>query len=351
MSAKPRRDPTRAELARRGLIAILAVGLVIAAFAVRSSGVIGGPDVASARVSTAGGSLAGGADVKLRGVIVGKVREVTADPAGGVRISVAFRDGRLSHVPANVTARVLPATIFGTSYLDLVTPGRSAAQPLHAGAVIPADRSTGTLELQQALDDIDTLVSTLRPAQLSATLGAVANALDGRGEQIGQTIDTLDRLLRKVQTRLPLLQTDLRKLADNLELLTRLTPTALAALSDSLTTMRTLVDKQDQLHRVIVDGTRLAGDGNTFLGRNKGVLVEFLRSAGIVADVYHDNAHDAFTRSFATIRRLADKVGGVMKHGWVDNEVIIQQGVPDYYGPADCPRFGPARGDNCGGGR
>jgi phospholipid/cholesterol/gamma-HCH transport system substrate-binding protein len=343
-------EPTRADLARRGLVAVLVVVLVLGVLALRSRGLIGGPEQVSAQVADAGGSLGDGADVKLRGVIVGRVSEVARGPEGGVRVRLALADGQLGHIPANVVARILPATVFGTSYVDLTTHGPARGR-LQAGAVIPADRSQRTLELQQALDDVDELVKALRPAQLNTTLTAIATALDGRGEEIGGLIEDLDTLLRNVEPKVPLIRSDLRKLAANLDLVRDAAPQALDGLQDSLSTLHTIVARKHELATALSGGRSVLAEADAFLDTVRPDLVAFLRHAATVTEVYHDLRHQAFTEAFAVLRRVQARLATIIHHGWADNTLIIKQQPPPYYTAKDCPQFGSARGDNCGGGR
>ncbi len=352
MASRPvRRDPTRADLARRGLVAVLVVVAVAALLTARAQGKIGGPAHVTAHLANAGGSLVPGSDVKMRGVIVGSVDSLSRAPHGGVDVTLEMNDGELDHIPTNAVARILPATVFGTSFVDLATHGARSPEHLRAGAVVPADRSQHTLELQQALDDVDHLVKALRPAQLSATLSAAAHALEGRGATLGSIIDGLDAYLGKVEPELPLIRSDLAALADNLQLVRRVAPDLLDATRDSLGTLKTIAQRRAQVAALLQHGDRLARSSNRFLRRNRQALVSFLNHAAIVADVYYDLRHAAFTESFAGLRMVNRKLGTIIHHGWADNTVIIQTTPNPYYTRADCPRFGRAHGDNCGGGR
>src|SRR5690349_6412663 len=117
MKQKVRKELTRRELALRGLVAIVIGGVLLTFTFLRSTGAIGGPEHVSAQLRDAGGSLPSGADVKMRGAIVGKVTGISAGPAGGVRVAIAIPASNLKMVPGNVVARILPATVFGTSYV------------------------------------------------------------------------------------------------------------------------------------------------------------------------------------------------------------------------------------------
>lgn len=348
-TGRPRRELRRQDYARRGLVAIVAVSLLLALVWLRSAGTFGGPDHVAAQLADAGGSLGSGADVKIRGVVIGKVDGISRGPDGGVRVKIAVRGHRLDQVPDNVVARILPATVFGTSYVDLVTTGEPSAHSLRAGAVIPADRTQGTLELQQALDDIDSLVKALGPADLASAIGSIAQALDGRGSQLGRTIDEADDYLARLNPKMPEVREDVRKLAANLELVAQVAPDLLAATDDALATARTIVTEKAAIATVILGATALTGQADAFLRANRSGLITFIQNSATLLDVMHANRQAGITGAIRTNTVLAAKVSSVVQHGFIDAVTTFLLDVPPYYTSADCPRFGAARGDNCGG--
>ncbi|HEX7738365.1 MAG TPA: MlaD family protein [Marmoricola sp.] len=347
---KPRVELSRAAQARRGLITLVVLALILLVIFGRSSGIIGGPDKISAQLQNAGGSLAGGADVKMQGIIVGKVDGITRAPDGGVRVGISMHGNELSHIPDNVVARILPATVFGTSYVDLTAHGKPASQSLKAGAVVPADRTQGTLELQQALDDIDTLVKVLQPAKLSATLSSIAMSLDGRGAELGRTIDSLDGFLKRVQPQIPAIKSDINKLATNLELVERVAPELLDGTQDALAPLHTIAAHGSDLAKLLTGGRQVADEAGALTKQVRPNLKRFTHAAAKVLQVYYDERHAAFTEAFRAIRLVGTKLATVVHHGWVDNTLILQMGTPPYYTAKDCPRFGKAKGNNCAGG-
>ena len=70
---------------------------------------------------TAGNQLQEASDVKVRGVIVGDVREVNAS-ADGATIELAINPDYLDQIPADVSARLLPKTLFGERFVALELP-------------------------------------------------------------------------------------------------------------------------------------------------------------------------------------------------------------------------------------
>jgi ABC-type transporter Mla subunit MlaD len=77
---------------------------------------------------TAGNQLQEASDVKVRGVIVGDVREVEAG-ADGATIELAIDPQYLDQIPADVTARLLPKTLFGERFVSLGAAPEPGADP------------------------------------------------------------------------------------------------------------------------------------------------------------------------------------------------------------------------------
>ena len=85
-----RKELTRRDLAIRGLAALAVLALALTFLFMRSTGQLGGPRHVSAELRDAGGSLANGADVKVRGVIIGRVTGIGAGSNGGVRVDISI---------------------------------------------------------------------------------------------------------------------------------------------------------------------------------------------------------------------------------------------------------------------
>jgi len=145
------------------------------------------------RADHTGNQLIKASDVKERGIIVGTVRKVRSKGDGAI-VTLALDPSRASIIPANVSAQILPKTLFGEQYVALQLPPQPGRH-IKNGDVIPQDRSEAALEISKVLGDILPLLQAVKPAELNATLSALATALKGRGEQLGQTLVHLDRYL------------------------------------------------------------------------------------------------------------------------------------------------------------
>ena len=161
--------------------------------------------------SSVGNEMHPGAEVKLRGVVVGEVRAISADGERREARPSPSSPGKRGHIPSDVRAQMLPTTLFGERFVALVPPPNPSTRALSAGATIPQDRSRNAIELEQVLDNVLPMLTAVKPDKLSSTLSAVAQALRGRGTQLGDTFVTLDAHLKKFNPDLPTLNADLMR--------------------------------------------------------------------------------------------------------------------------------------------
>ncbi|WP_406504674.1 MCE family protein [Streptomyces sp. NBC_00212] len=229
-------------------------------------------DTITVETSSVGNEMHPGAEVKLRGVVVGEVRTISADGAGA-KLTLALQPGKRGHIPSDVRAQMLPTTLFGERFVALVPPPNPSTRALSAGATIPQDRSRNAIELEQVLDNVLPMLTAVKPDKLSSTLSAVAQALRGRGSQLGDTFVTLDAHLKKFNPDLPTLNADLKQLVKVSGTYSDAAPDILRALTDATTTTGTLVDQQTQLLGVYGQTTKTAQDLTAFLQQNKDNII------------------------------------------------------------------------------
>ena len=94
------------------------------------------------KTDTTGVNLPQNADVKLRGMIVGEVREVR--PVGdGVELVLGMNPRLISSVPKGVSALLVPKTLFGENYVALIPPAGGGGESLQAGDTRSEERRVG----------------------------------------------------------------------------------------------------------------------------------------------------------------------------------------------------------------
>ncbi|GAA1727014.1 MCE family protein [Aeromicrobium alkaliterrae] len=345
-------------LVRRGLATVVVLALLVAGFLAVQSGTFSSRVDVAAQVDDVGGALAVGNDVKLRGAIIGRVTSIRAND-GGVRLQLRLDPDEAGRLPAGVTARILPATVFGTSFVDLVPPERISGT-LRSDAVIAQDPSSRTRELQDALDASFEILTAVEPARLSTTLGAFAQALDGRGESLGASLVTLDSYLTRLEPQLPQVGEDLRLLATNLATVAEIAPDLLDALESSFVTTQTVVDHQADLASVLTGGDDLVDEAHVLISDTQPAFVKAVTQSAPLVETMFDR-REGFAQTFDSLVQLAtigatsftDPDAGATSGGYLETTVEIVVNTDAPYTAADCAVFGPpayrAAAASCGG--
>ena len=124
------------------------------------------------------------------------------------------------------------------------------------------------------LDAALPLLQAVPPEKVSATLTALADALRGRGEAIGDTLVTLDAYLKTLNEQMPTIRSDIRKLSDVLDTYTGALPDLMATLRNLTVTSSTVAEQRSQLARFWSDTTGLADTATPFLQRHEGRLIQ-----------------------------------------------------------------------------
>ena len=224
------------------------------------------------KADRAGLQLAKFGDVRLNGVLVGQVRKISQD-GKEAEILVALEPDAAKQIPANVEVQILPTTLFGQKYLSLVVPNDPSSQAIANDAVVPSSRVETNVELSRILANLFPLLRAVRPADLNFTLSALATALEGRGEQLGVTLDKLGSYLTTLQPHLGTLQTDLVRLADVADTYAGAAPDLLDVLGNLTVTSKTVLQKKQELNVFFSDITGLATVTNRVLSRNEANLI------------------------------------------------------------------------------
>ena len=115
------------------------------------------------KTSSIGLQLPALADVKIRGVIVGDVREI--DSSGdGATLSLAIDPAQADIIPANTTARIVPKTLFGEKYVETAGELQAGARGV-AAPVLGLDGLEASVGIV-TLGDLD--ASTVGPLVVAA---------------------------------------------------------------------------------------------------------------------------------------------------------------------------------------
>ncbi len=364
----------RLRLAAAGLAGLLALGALGGVLGLQTLGVLSDDVRVTVQLPTVGDTLGVNSDVKYNGLRVGRVVTVDPLPDGAdhptAEVLVAPEHAEL--IPTGVHARVLPGTLFGNEYVDLValrseatattgttgTTGTAvrAAGPAHLadGDVVPADTSTATLRLMDTFSSTQRLLAAVDPAQWDLALSQLADALDGRGTRLAGLVEDGGAFLGRWTDLQPQVRRDLDLLARDADLLADVEPQLVAALRDTRPLARALVRQEGDLRTLLTGATALLdGDaGITAFLRAEGADVARLLNATAATVEAFAERHPAFALMLRKVPVLLRNGANAVRNGRIQMEGVLAPQLLDPYDPADpddCPSYRGLRGA-CGGG-
>ncbi|RRO12994.1 MCE family protein [Saccharopolyspora rhizosphaerae] len=301
------------------------------------------------KAASTGNQILPDSDVKVRGMIVGRVVEVKSD-GGGAELHLALQPEMAEKIPANVSAQLLPRTLFGERYVALELPDKPVSKTLAAGGVIEQDRTRAGLELETVLADTMPVLQAVNPDDLAATLNALDQALSGRGEQVGDTLVQLNTYLDGLNPAIPDLRDNLRELVGVAQTYEQAAPDIISALDNFSTTARTLVDQKQNLQKMTGQLTTSSGDLTTFLNNNGQNMIQLADAQRPTLDVLakYSPSYPCFLNEMAEyVPRIRKVFGeGTDEPGLhVTLEVAPHRGK--YVPNRDEPQFADKRGPRC----
>jgi phospholipid/cholesterol/gamma-HCH transport system substrate-binding protein len=235
-----------------------------------------------------GNQLVVPADVKMNGVLVGRVSGVHSDGDHAVmtlQIDKKWIDQKA--IPSDVQARILPKTLFGEKFVDLVQPSsQDRSPPIKPGATIQQDHSKTAIELQTVFNDLVPLLRTLKPAELSIALSNIADALRNRGDALGHNLELVNTYFTRFNTDLPNFEHDISGLADMASTYADAAPDLLAMLRNFSVNARTITEKQDVYAQFLAGSADFATTATRVFGNNADRLIKLANVSAPVAQLY-----------------------------------------------------------------
>jgi len=335
----------------RGGVALL-VGVVIYTFcfAWGAQVFVSAPHV-TVTVPASAGALNVDSSVQYHGVNVGKVAAIEAGTQSSM-VTLDIAADWLKHVPADVQVRLVPRTVFGDFYVDLVTPpeapsAKQVAPSLQPGGTLQPDQSEATVQLYQAFSRIYDLINAINPAELNTALTAVATALRGQGAALGQAIDALHRTLVDSQSVFDHLGSDLDAVATLSEQLNALAPDLLTSLNNSVTTSRTIIDKQQSITAILTAGAQTSDQASRLIGDNRNRIITLVADTDPLLQALNAKPNQ-LTTIYRGLQQLVNKLPAAVATGpWLNTDLTLSIKDLQPYQQQQCPRYGQLPGPAC----
>jgi phospholipid/cholesterol/gamma-HCH transport system substrate-binding protein len=330
----------------RGSCVFLVISAIAGVLLARYTGIWRDTVDVVASMHSLGDGLPQNADVKFRGVLVGAVAGVDSDTAGTSTVYIRLKPERAETIPNTVTARVVPSNIFAVSSIELVDTG--AGRRIEAGATIPGDASRETLELQTAMTSLRNVLTAVDPEKSSSVLTTLADALEGRGESIGDTMSVAGNYLATLRAEMPDLTADFDLLDTSIGSLSRTAPQLLDTLESSLIPAATIAEKRVELARFLTSAAGATASLDAALAPNLSGAIALVRDLNPVLGALAVNGDDlpagvrAFGKTLEGFNRAFTGPNGRLI--W-SIDITATPFTP--YSRDDCPRYGDMAGASC----
>ncbi len=283
------------------------------------------------------------AKVKINGAQVGKVASIEPLPDGGAALHLAIDPTSVDAIPANVGAEITSSTVFGSKFVELVAPAQASPAALRAGTVIKGGDNV-TVELNTVFEKLVSVLSSVEPAKLNQTLGALSKSLDGRGDAFGQTLVDLDSALAKLNSALGSLNRDLEVAPPVFDAFADASPDLLGVIGNTTRISDTVVDQRDGLDALLVSAIGLADIGSEVLAENRQPLADVVHLLVPTTDLTNEY-NPALTCGIAGLLPLANGPGTPMPGATLLQGFFL--GRERYRYPGNLPKVAATGGPQC----
>ncbi|MGB8502023.1 MCE family protein [Mycobacterium sp.] len=207
-----------------------------------------------------------GSKVKMRGVQVGRVSQITG-AKNRVSLKLEIYPDQVKYIPANVGARIRATTLFSTKYVDLIYPSDPSHKRLAAGTVIESE-NVGT-EVNTVFQNLVGVIDQIDPAKLNGVLSALAEGLRGRGPTIGQAITDANQVLVAVNQRGETVRADWQAVKGFSDTYDAAAQDILRVLDAAGTTSTTITNNSQALDSMLTSVIGFSRSGIDLVGSNK----------------------------------------------------------------------------------
>ncbi|BBY62670.1 MlaD family protein [Mycolicibacterium helvum] len=297
-------------LAISGVIATLLIILVI--------NVISQPVDAKLKGYTADftdvSGLRSGADVRVRGVRVGKVESIELQRRGGQSVAeVALTLDTNFRIGSDTRLAVKYQALTGLRYVDVQNPAEGATPATLTDSHIPTSMTQPSFDITRLFNGLQPVLATLSPEDLNVFTANVDNFLSGDGSGLGPVLESVNTLTRFLADRQQVVATLLKNLQS--------VATAMSGHSRDFIHVVELVNKPIDASLSVLDEFRKSQIYGPDFTRSVGQLLD---NAGLKPGIDVDKAIDKAITNFDDVMDAVKMVPVV----WDNIPPPAQEGTP-----------------------
>jgi phospholipid/cholesterol/gamma-HCH transport system substrate-binding protein len=291
------------------------------------------------------------AKVKLRGVQVGRVAQITGGTEPVV-LKLEIDPDQVKYIPANIEAQIRATTVFGAKFVDLVYPDDPSSQRLAAGQVLKS-RNVST-EVNTVFENVVAVLKQIDTAKLNSTLSALAEGVRGQGERIGQATTDANQVLLQLNPRNETIRADWQALKGFNDAYSGAAQDILTVLNAASTTSATITSHAKQLDALLLATIGLSNSGISLLAPNQANLIKAINVLEPTTNLLY-KYNPEYTCLLVGAKTLLD-TGGYEAPGGNGRTLVLDTaltlGDDPYHYPANLPvigaKGGPGGKPGCG---
>ncbi|WP_167099603.1 MCE family protein [Mycobacterium sp. DL592] len=234
-----------------------------------------------------------GDEVRISGVKVGKITSIEPD---GTQAKIMMNVDHGVPIPADAKAVIVAQNLVAARYLQL-TPAyrKNSGAKMASGAVIPVERTAVPVEWDEVKNQITRLATDLGPkgnvstTSVSKFIDSAANALDGNGEKLRQTIaqfSSVSRVLAEGSGNIVDVIKNLQAVVTTL----RDSNVQIVAFQNRLATLTSVInDSSSDLDGAISNLSVAIGEVQRFIAETRDPTSEQIQRLGNVTQILVDN--------------------------------------------------------------
>jgi phospholipid/cholesterol/gamma-HCH transport system substrate-binding protein len=293
MNARQAEERARVRNAILGLIAlVLMVGSVVLTWFFLQGGFQSGVPVNAVFSSPGvGQQLPINGDVKVRGVLVGRIEDIELEENDQAVVKMRLEPD--ADISSLARAEIRSKTIFGQKWVELIPPDNPLDRRLlSAGSVIPDARTVEPLELERALQLGHDLLAKVPLQDLSTALKALAEGFVGQENDAITGIESGLLALRAVNDKADKFDLALRQLRQFSEFLDENDETLLDFMDALDTANSALVGNAPEFKRSLRTFPAFLNDLSRYQKRINGDLGELVEDGATIAEIIAARSDD-----------------------------------------------------------
>lgn len=325
-------------LARSGFIGVVLLMLIVAVGLAPSRLVSLATAVRYQAVFAEAGGLASGNDVRVSGVKVGAVSDVSLEDGDALVTFVVDAKVRLG---LDSTAHIRTGSLLGARVLTLEPAGRGR---MHPSDVIPMARTSSPYSLTQAVSDLTESSAATSTATLNQSLDALSSTIDRIAPQLGPTFDGLTRLSRSFNNRSETLG-DLLKSATNVTaVLSQRSQQINTLILNGNDLLGVLVERRNAIAELLANTAAVARQLSGLVKDNEAELAPTLDQLNSVAAMLEKN-RDNLSQALPGLKKFELTSAETVSNGSYYSAFVPNLAIPEFIQPFLDYYFGFRRGD------